>query len=306
MRTIPLILAILTLLLTPAAHAQYTFTYQGQLQDSGSPAQGPHTLRFLLYDDITNPTPIENLGDYTVDITDGLFSIDLNCTTIPAGLFLEIVVVDTVDHTLAPRQHITDAPSAIYSRNTRGIHVTPALDVGLNTTTPGAKLEVRAIQGQPETLRLSSDDAGIEMRHAILSNATSIQSWNPTIPRPAPLLLNPDGGLVQVSENGIGFSDGSRLLRVPGPDLVALIGSTTETREANFIGANNTITLSIPIPGAQPGDIAIINPAPTFNSSLIIHAATAATNVVAFRVTNISNSDTTLAPTEFTATVLRP
>ena len=304
MRIIPLILTLL--LLTTPALAQYTFTYQGQLQDAGSPAQGPHTLRFLLYNDATNPTPVENLGDHTVNITDGLFSIDLDTNTIPAGLFLEIVVIDTTDHTLSPRQHITDTPGAIYAHNTRGIHVTPTLDVGLNTTSPGAKLEVRAEQGQPETLRLTSEDSVIQMRHTILSNATSIQSWNPTIPRPAPLLLNPEGGLVQVSVNGIGFSDGSRLLRVPGPDLVALVGTATETRAANFIGANNSITLSIPIPGAQPGDIAIINPAPTFSSNLIIHAATASTNVVAFRVTNFTNNDTALAPTEFTATVLRP
>lgn len=306
-RTLIAALAALFILATPAL-AQSKFTYQGELNESGAPVDGTRTLRFLLYDDETNPTPLENLGEHTVSIEDGLFTVTLDTTdTFAAERFLEIVVVDTIDHVLAPRQRIDPAPRSIYSINTRGIHVTQALDVGINTSAPGAKLEVRRETGATEALRLTAEDAPIQLRLTTETNDSSIQSWNQDVNRPATLSLNPDGGLVTVSNEGIGFSDGSRLLSVPGPNLIAFVGSAQATTPTFSIFPQQSITQSVFIPDAQPGDIVVANPRSNIDTRLIIHAARVTSpGSVEFRITNGGELVANLQADIIDVAVLRP
>jgi len=107
------------------AAAQGTaFTYQGQLQNNGSPASGIYNLTFSLFN--TNATgsaiagPVTNNG---VLATNGLFTTIVD---FGGGVFggttnwLEIAVQTNGGGnfaTLAPRQQITPTPYAIYSAN---------------------------------------------------------------------------------------------------------------------------------------------------------------------------------------------
>jgi len=101
-----------------------TFTYQGQLSDGGSPANGQYDLQFKLFDALTGGTQIGStftVNDLTV--TGGVFSLtlDFGGTLAFTGLprFLEISVRPGASTgaytTLTPRQQVTSAPYAIRS-----------------------------------------------------------------------------------------------------------------------------------------------------------------------------------------------
>ncbi|HUD83640.1 MAG TPA: hypothetical protein VMQ67_09060, partial [Candidatus Saccharimonadales bacterium] len=104
------------------AFAQGTaFTYSGQLQNSGSNANGSYDLQFTLYNAIvagsqsgpilTNATAVRNgLFTVTLDFGSGIFAgttfwLDIAARTNGTGAFAE----------LSPRQQLTPTPYAIYA-----------------------------------------------------------------------------------------------------------------------------------------------------------------------------------------------
>jgi hypothetical protein len=60
-----------------STHAQGTaFTYQGQLQNNGSPASGTYNLTFTLFNTNTTGVPVAGpVTNSTVVITNGLFTV---------------------------------------------------------------------------------------------------------------------------------------------------------------------------------------------------------------------------------------
>lgn len=107
----------------PEAVLSSAFTYQGQLSDGGALANGVYDFQFILYDALTGGNQVGSTltkGDVTV--TDGLFIVSLNFGQIYNNmrLWLEISVragSSTDTYTiLSPRQEVTPAPYALYSR----------------------------------------------------------------------------------------------------------------------------------------------------------------------------------------------
>ncbi len=96
------------------------FTYQGQLNDGGSPANGNYDLTFTLYNSITNVTgPLTNSA---VAVTNGLFTTILNFGPglfTGTNYFLQIGVrsngVATAFTALSPRQPLLPVPYAIFA-----------------------------------------------------------------------------------------------------------------------------------------------------------------------------------------------
>jgi hypothetical protein len=108
-----------------SAYAQGTaFTYQGQLQNSGSPASGTYNLSFTLFPTNTGGTAVA--GPVTTNgviITNGLFTVIID---FGPGVFsgtnywLEIGVETNGASpftTLSPRQPLTPVPYAIYAES---------------------------------------------------------------------------------------------------------------------------------------------------------------------------------------------
>jgi trimeric autotransporter adhesin len=104
------------------------FTYQGQLQNNGSPASGTYNLTFTLFN--TNTSGVLIAGPVTnnaVGVTNGLFTVLID---FGPGVFtgatnwLEIAVeTNGVGSftTLTPRQQLTPTPYAIYAESASGL-----------------------------------------------------------------------------------------------------------------------------------------------------------------------------------------
>lgn len=117
--------ALIAILAATASAQTSFFTYQGTLEDAGAPADGLYDIRFNLYDDITPGAPDNLLGSFgtiAVQVTDGLFTVDLSFGIDDINtfnnLYLELLVRPngpTPYTTLTPRQEITSTPRAIRS-----------------------------------------------------------------------------------------------------------------------------------------------------------------------------------------------
>ncbi|HXR03295.1 MAG TPA: tail fiber domain-containing protein [Verrucomicrobiae bacterium] len=123
---LPAVLAMLALLLTitsplSTAFAQGTtaFSYQGQLRDGGTNANGVYTMIFKLYDAASGGNQIGGTLTATPTLANGLFTVNLD---FGAGAFdgsarwLDITVQSGADsETLAPRVPVQPSPYAIYA-----------------------------------------------------------------------------------------------------------------------------------------------------------------------------------------------
>jgi hypothetical protein len=126
-RSVSLAAALLFVAITSVAFAQGTaFTYQGKLNDSGSPANGQYDFQFKLFDTQTVGTGTQQGSTVAVSnltVTAGIFSTQLDfgaCASCfnSAPRFIEIAVKPTGGSTfttLGPRQPITANPYAIRS-----------------------------------------------------------------------------------------------------------------------------------------------------------------------------------------------
>jgi hypothetical protein len=121
-----------------ALHAQGTaFTYQGQLQNNGSPASGTYNLTFALFN--TNASGVAIAGPVTnnaVIVTNGLFTVRID---FGSGVFtgqtnwLQVAVETNLAGsftTLTPRQQLTPVPYAIYAESAGSL---PGVSVQANT-----------------------------------------------------------------------------------------------------------------------------------------------------------------------------
>jgi len=96
------------------------FTYNGRLNDSGSPANGIYDLRFTLCDAVTNGNSIGVLTNTASGITNGLFAVTLDFGGVFNGTsyWLELAARTnggTSFSILSPRQPMLPTPYAIYS-----------------------------------------------------------------------------------------------------------------------------------------------------------------------------------------------
>lgn len=100
-----------------------TFTYQGFITDTGSPANGSYNLTFKLYDDASAGTQVgSTVTKNAVTVEDGYFTVELDFGDWFDGtaLWLEIEVQgpgDQVYTPLAPRQALNATPFALYALN---------------------------------------------------------------------------------------------------------------------------------------------------------------------------------------------
>jgi hypothetical protein len=102
-----------------AAQGTTAFTYQGQLRDGGTNANGTYTMIFKLYDSVSGGSQIATALTNSAALANGFFSVNLD---FGAGAFdgtarwLDITVTNRgTTQTLSPRVQVLPAPYALFS-----------------------------------------------------------------------------------------------------------------------------------------------------------------------------------------------
>lgn len=124
-----------------------TFTYQGFIELSGAPLTGTADLRFSLWDADAGGSQIGSTVTVSdVDVSNGLFTVPLDFGTDSFDgqqRWLEVEVRSPAGAgtftLLSPRTAILATP---YALQTRGLFVDAAMNVGIGTTSPLARLDV--------------------------------------------------------------------------------------------------------------------------------------------------------------------
>jgi len=179
------------------------FTYQGQLNQGTSVANGSYDFWFRLYDAPAAGTQIGNATTTTVQVANGIFTVSLDFgDTAFAGSarFLQIDVKSAGGPTytaLSPRQELKPAPNAVY-----------AASAAKSGSTPWAGLT-----GGDANMVTSSTTYGIRVQNT--STGDGVRSYtNATSPNYAALFGGNNGagtGVYGHSSNGLGvlgISDG--------------------------------------------------------------------------------------------------
>ena len=133
------------------------FTYQGQLSDGGSPADGTYDFEFKLHDHSTSDSQVgSTLYVDDKEVTNGLFTLQLD---FGSGVFtgdaryLEIGVrpgaTTGAYTTLTPRQELTAAPYALHSLSTESLQGYPISDT---VPTTGQLLRWNGSAWEPATV----------------------------------------------------------------------------------------------------------------------------------------------------------
>lgn len=144
-------LAICLLRAAPTAQAQTLarqFTYQGYLENSGTPYTGNAAVTFTLYNAATGGAARATVVVPSVAVSKGVFSTLVNFGVVDTlgapiydgrPLFMDVsVAIGTNNTLLTPRQAIQPAPYALSMPNITAI----GTNIGIGTPTPAATLDV--------------------------------------------------------------------------------------------------------------------------------------------------------------------
>jgi hypothetical protein len=134
----------------PAAPLGTAFTYQGELQDQGQPANGTYDFSFRLLDG-ADPGTASQVGSPLavdhVDISDGIFSVELDFGVGPfngEARWLEISVArdgETLT-ALSPTQPLTPVPAALYAQYGEDADADPANEFNTAINFTGTTLQI--------------------------------------------------------------------------------------------------------------------------------------------------------------------
>ena len=193
------ILLLAALLLVQAGHAPAaplgrSFTYQGQLSQSGAPLEGAVTLRFSLWDAAGSgdpPTGGSMVGSIqtamSVPVTRGVFSVELNASDEFGPLafngqarWLQVEVCAdsacTSTTVLGPRQAVTGTPYALGPWQMSGTSLNySGGKVGIGTAAPAHSLHIKSLV--PAMVLEDTAPASQQAGYLAFWNSTSETGW---------------------------------------------------------------------------------------------------------------------------------
>lgn len=246
---------------TPAlAQVGTGFTYQGRLQVSGTPVNGTADLQFRLFDSSSGGFQIGPTASYSnVNVTDGLVtinSIDFGDQAFNGNArWLEVAVRSPAGSgsfvILTPRQRINATPYALKVPGVDGhsldaadgspvdvVYVTNSGDVGIGTTTPQGRFEVRS--GNGSYWRIDSTNGDL---HGNGGTDGVMGLINDTVGNNArtDIVVNNQAHLVVRGNGNVGIGTGNPTSRLEifGQDGLAITGFQPfmTLRDANAGGA---------------------------------------------------------------------
>lgn len=145
-------------LITTISMAQTTgsaFSYQGELLDNGSPANGDYAFLIVLYDVETTGEPLTEVSFADVPVVNGLFNLEIDFGDVVyennTQYYFEIQVVSSGGGsftTLTPRHKLLAVPYAVQAQYgtspwvVDGAFVSTLDKVGIGTASPSDRLHV--------------------------------------------------------------------------------------------------------------------------------------------------------------------
>jgi hypothetical protein len=224
------------------------FTYQGFLKQNGQPVNGTTSLTFRLYDAFTGGAQIGSPITRTVNVQNGLFTVQLDFVAVWTGedRYLEISVGST---TLAPRVKITPAPYAAFAASA-GFAQRPWQSVGSNIFYNNGNVGI-GTNSPAARLSLGGGDANTKLAIWQGTNASQVMGLG-VAPGQFRLHLNN-------ASDRFSFLDapnGSEILTILGNGNVG-VGTSSPAARLHVNGGdvhftNNNITLQI-LPGSLFG-----------------------------------------------------
>ncbi len=121
---IVIVLALLAGRLAASAQGTTAFTYQGQLHDTGTNANGTYTMVFKLYDALSGGNLTGGPLTNSATLVNGLFSVNLDFGNAFAGAarWLDITVTNGgTTETLSPRVQLLPSPYALSAANASSV-----------------------------------------------------------------------------------------------------------------------------------------------------------------------------------------
>jgi hypothetical protein len=158
-------------------------TYQGTLDEDGSPAAGTYNFRFRLYDGLTGGTQLGEVLVNGVAVSNGRFTVQLDFgRNAYAGdaTWLEIAVDSGGYQTLTPRQPLTPAPLAL---NLPNVYTNPATGfVGIGTDTPVSTATLLNVKS-PSTnnyggMYVSTSGSSGRPFYGYSTNGNNVSAWH--------------------------------------------------------------------------------------------------------------------------------
>ena len=267
-----LLLLALGVRLTPVLAQESTaFTYQGQLHDGSTNANGTYTMIFALYSAPTGGNQIGGSSTNQLTLVNGLFTVDLDFGNAFDGhaRWLDITVTNGgITQTLTPRVQLLPAPYAQFANaagsaaniangswsatagnflgysNVFGISANNALVLGLSTNGVLVNGDLQAngfSLGQNESI---TDDGNGGFSLSAGNNNANLMINNLTLNGDTIQFPAQSGGIIQVSTNGDFTFDGNVKITSLGNITLPVPGGNV-TISANNQGVNvNGISLS--------------------------------------------------------------
>ena len=271
-----ILLALLAGIHQSAAQGTTAFTYQGQLHDGGTNANGTYTMIFKLYDASTIGNQIGSTITTSPTLANGLFSVNLDFGNVFNGnaLWLDITVTNggTIQ-TLSPRVQMLPTPYALYSSSTASATTAANLASGTWSASVG---NIQGDDGIVSNIFLLYDNGSLVMglgtngglAPSLSAIPHNIQVFNASgtfvVPPYVTTIMvevwgggGGGGGSGSVSTNGFsggngggggGGGYGKDIISVtPGSNMVVTVGS------GGAGGANGVIILGVALSGGTGG-----------------------------------------------------
>jgi hypothetical protein len=200
-------LALLSMASQLSAQQTTAFTYQGQLRDGGTNANGNYTMTFKLYDAVTNGNQIGSAMVNSPTLANGLFTVNLDFGNVFNGnaRWLDITAqyAANTPETLTPRVQVLPTPYAQFA-------------AVAGTVTNGGIMNGQIADGAVTAVKISGTVASAASLANGIWNAGVTNVSGDSIfyiaqnntPTSAGLVLHSNGQIARIA-NGIGIGNNS-------------------------------------------------------------------------------------------------